>query len=600
MVDSTILTNVSPLGDLAILFATATAVVSILHRFKLPEIVGLIFAGTIVGPYGLQWVAQLQSAEFLTEFGMVLLLFTIGLEITPDRMAIMRRSFLNWGPWQVAGTVGLAGGAAMYVGGLELQTSIYVGCLVSLSSTAIVTRVIDETRAESEPHANGMIGILIFQDLAVIAMLIALPLIASSKTSNSSEVLTMVWQWGGNLLGLGLVLWIFVKFVIDHVFQFVLATRSKGVFYFLVLSLSLGAAAIFHAAGFSASLGAFVLGLSLNRSNFRYQLVAELSLIKENLLNLFFISLGMLLDIRFVLDHYAELALVIFAVIVIKTFVIWGAGCILRYPSRLSLFVGLGLAHVGEFSFVLAQEANKLELLPANGFQFFLSASLISLLIAPFIYRFCFISDGRHRNESDFLGDDGDSQNDGQADRDSVVDAVIIGYGLAGRSLATAMQSLNLRYRIVEMNYDVVRRLLDEGEDAVFGDASRIEVLEEVLENAKLVVITAHGLHNVQRIVFNCREAAPLASIVVRVQYMADAMRLKLPDNAQIVVAEYETSLEVLLRVLHQLKVEQNVIDKIIRDSKASILGELPASLNSMTDASIERVVRSSLHRLRT
>jgi monovalent cation:H+ antiporter-2, CPA2 family len=599
MVDSTILTNASPLGDLAILFATATAVVSILHRFKLPEIVGLIFAGTIVGPYGLQWVAQLQSAEFLTEFGMVLLLFTIGLEITPDRMAIMRRSFLNWGPWQVAGTVGLAGGAAMYFGGLDLQTSIYVGCLVSLSSTAIVTRIIEETRAESEPHANGMIGILIFQDLAVIAMLIALPLIARSKTSDSPEVLAMVGQWGGNLLGLGLVLWIFVKFVIDHVFQFVLATRSKGVFYFLVLSLSLGAAAIFHKAGFSASLGAFVLGLSLNRSNFRYQIVAELSLIKENLLNLFFISLGMLLDIRFVVDHYAELALVLFAVILIKTAVIWGAGCLLRYPSRLSLFVGFGLAHVGEFAFVLAQEANKLELLPTNGFQFFLSASLISLLIAPFIYRFCFVSERRHGQPSDF-DDSSESHHPGQSGRESVVDAVIVGYGLAGRSLATAMQSLNLKYRIVEMNYDVVRRLLDEGEDAVFGDASRIEVLEEVLEGAKLVVVTAHGLHNVQRIVFNCREAAPLASIVVRVQYMADATRLKLPDNAQIVVAEYETSLEVLLRVLHQLKVEQNVIDEIIRDSKASILGELPASLNSMTDASVERVVKSSLHRLRT
>lgn len=345
------MTDYGVLGNLLVIFSVSIAVVFVFHQFRLPSIAGFLVAGALIGPHGLNLIADIGTVQVLAEIGVVLLLFTIGIEFSLVQLASLRRLLFIAGPIQVGSVLLIAWFGAISVG-LTWQEGIFWGFLISLSSTAIVLKALANRGDSDSIHGRTIIGILIFQDLAVVPMMLLTPILASRGEGSAGSIF---YTWAQSILVVGLIIaaaWYAVPKLLEHIVR----SRSRELFLLTIIVLCLGIAWLTSLGGLSLALGAFIAGLVISESEYSHQAMADVLPFRDSFNSLFFVSIGILMNWRVLIDHPVLVGGLLLAILSVKFVTGAAASLAMNIPPRSAFMVGVALAQVGEFSFLLAQQ----------------------------------------------------------------------------------------------------------------------------------------------------------------------------------------------------------------------------------------------------
>jgi len=577
------------LADLVVVFAVTAGVVFAFGRARLPSVVGLLASGVLVGPYGLSLVADVESVRLLAEIGVVVLLFTVGLEFSMSRLVVMVPLMGRIGLPQVIGTTALVTLATWWYLG-TLAQAVFAGLLVAMSSTAIVLKLLADRGETGTPHGRIAVAALLLQDLLVVAAMLAVPLLAEAAGTRPPADAAGVGSPGQGaplfanpvaavVVGLAVVAAVLIagRRLVPVVLHEVVRQRNRELFLITVVLVCLGTAAITAQVGLSLALGAFLAGLSLAESEYGYQAFTEVLPFRDTLASLFFVSVGMLLDIRFLAANAGLVAVTVVAIVIAKTVVTALPAWLAGFPPRTSLLAGAGIAQVGEFSFVLGSRGAEAGLLAAADYQTFLAAAVLTMAVTPFVTsvlpRLC----ERLVERGGWCGWLAESpvEKGGPGLADHVI---IAGFGLNGRNLATALGEFGVRHVILELNPETVRRERLSGRDIRYGDCTRAAVLAHAgLERARAYVIAISDPASTRRSVRVARELAPAVRIFVRTEYVSEVDELEALGADEVVPAEFETALALFDRVLGMYDVPPETIDGMVAKMRLENYGFLRA-----------------------
>lgn len=548
----------SVLGELAALFAASVLVVAVLQRLRFPAIVGLILTGTLVGPLGLGLVGDRAEVEELAELGVVALLFGVGLELPLSRLRRMLDTILGAGGLQLALTVGAVVGVGVATG-VSWRVSAVVGGIVAVSSTAIVLRGLQERRELDAPHGRAQLGILVFQDLAVVPMILLLPWLAGA--TEGGGVAGPLLRAAGLLVGLLVV----GRPIVGRLLDAVARTRQAGLFVLAVLAIVLGTAWLSALAGASLALGAFLAGMVVASSEYRHQALAELLPFREAFTSIFFLSIGMLLRPTALFDAPLQVGGLVAFIIAGKAVILMLIGLVLRKPLRVAVLVSLGLAQVGEFSFLLLDQARGLELLTPLWEEQLLAAIILTMLLAPILARAApAVANwaARWRGLARLYA--AEPQYRPRVDTRSH-HVVVAGYGMAGVEMARALRDAKRHYLVVDLNPENVRRAKADGHPALYGDVAREAVLELAgVERAERMVLAVNDPAAAEQALAAVRRVAPKLPVLVRTPYLADVAALRAAGADQVVPAELESASELVARVLRDEGVGAEDIARVV------------------------------------
>jgi len=537
------------LADAVRLLGIAAGVALVCLRLRVPPVVGLLAAGAIVGPTGLGWIPARAEIERFAEIGVVLLLFLIGLEFSRERLRELGRPLRIAGPVQTVGTALLAGVAAAALG-VAPRAAVVVGAAVSLSSTALLLKLLADRDRIGSLDGKSTLAILIFQDLLVVPLLLLVPLLAGDRTGPGEM----------GRLGIGFLLLLAAvglgRVVMPRLLAFAARRRSREAFVLAAVGLCLGMAWLSARYGLSPALGAFLGGLLLADSEYAHPASAELLPLREIFAGIFFLALGMLLDLRLVASMPGTLLAVTAGVIVIK---VAGAGAATRalgLPARNAAAVAVGLAQVGEFSFVLLELGREGGLLDPGLHQLLLASAALSMLATPGLVALA------PRIGSWWAGlVAGPTLPPTPETADPSPQVVVVGYGENGRILARILGQSGVRYRVLDADPARVSAGRRAGEPMVFGDATRDEALERAgVAAAHVVVIAISDPEAAAPAARRVRRISPAAQLLVRTRRLREIEALERAGADRVVAEEYETAIEVYTWVLERMHVPRNVI----------------------------------------
>ena len=538
------------LRDLAIIAGLALPVVALAHRLHLPPLAGFLVVGVLIGPSGTALIPDPEAVAALSEIGVVLLLFEIGLELSLSDVLRWGRSVAIAGGAQMAGMLALAVAAGTALD-IPPGRMLFYGALVAMSSTAAVTKLYADRGELDTPHGREAVSVLLFQDLCIVPIMALLPLLAGTGGRPGAP---SVWMQLLVSLGAMVALVVGGRFAVRWTLDRVVSERNRDLFTLCVGFFAIGTALVSAAAGFSLAIGAFLAGLIISESEYGQQALSDVIPFRVLFSGVFFTSIGMLLDLSLLVEQPLVVVGAAVSIVALKTVVATGAIMLRGRPLDISLRSGLGLAQVGEFSFVLAAAGLPLGLFAGDDYQTFLSVAALSLMATPFLI-------GSARRVAEFAAmrlagaarraaaadaDDGDLEAAGLRDH-----AVIIGYGLAGRYLARMLRAAGIRCAVIDQNLELVRQARSDGVPAVYGDGTRHALLERVAgAHARIIVFAIPSSMEERRGVAAARELAPAARIVVRTRYVRAIDELQRLGADAVVVEEFEASLELFKRAL--------------------------------------------------
>ncbi|HVR76721.1 MAG TPA: cation:proton antiporter [Planctomycetota bacterium] len=558
------------LRDLVVLFGLATIVVVTCHKVGIPPIVGFLFTGVLAGPSTLKLIQDPHAVEGLAEVGVVLLLFSIGLEFSLESLLRLRSILLVGGGLQVALTGILSAATAALLFGFEAPKAVFLGGLIALSSTAIVLKLLADKAEMDSPQGRVSLGILIFQDLCVVPLMIGTPILAGKGGDAGSivwQVLIALAMVAGSVLG--------GRFVIPWILGQVVRTRSRETFLLVIILLCLGTAWLSSLAGLSLALGAFIAGLVISQSEYSHQALGEIMPFRDAFSSLFLISIGMLLDVQIFADPW-PLLLGVAAVIVLKALVTWGVTLLVGYTFRIAVIAGLSLAQIGEFSFVLAKKGREDGLIEDHVYQVFLAAAVMTMVLTPLLKALApWIADRLSPLvPRSFLTRRNAAETTSLVPHNDHV--ILIGYGLTGRTLAQALQRVAIPYVVLEMNPETVKTERRKGEPIFYGDAASAEILEHIgVRRARVLVIAISDPTAVRRTTELARRLHPALHIIVRTRYLREMSPLLALGADEVIPEEFETSLEIFSRTLRKLLVPRDMVDRFVRESRVNNYGVL-------------------------
>lgn len=575
------MTDIKIMTDLLVIFAISVGIVFVFHKFRLPPIAGFLAAGALIGPHGLNLVSDLEQVKVMAEIGVVLLLFTIGIEFSLAHLAAARRLLLIGGPLQVVGTLLLTAVVGL-AAGLSAQQALFWGCLLSLSSTAIVLKALAERGESDSLHGRATVGILIFQDLAVVPMMLLLPLLANPANSVRPEVLLPLAKSVVLVGALMAAAW----YVVPQLLEQIVRSRSRELFLLTIIVLCLGIAWLTSLSGLSLALGAFIAGLVISESEYSHQAMAEVLPFRDSFNSLFFVSIGMLMDARVLASHPVLVITLILAVLVGK-FVMGAIPVVASgYPLRAGILAGISLAQVGEFSFVLAQQGEQTGLLVGEPYQVFLAVSVLTMVItpllmqgAPYLARRVEAVQRLRRWYSDKTTVQVQQESRHLKIKDHVI---VMGYGLSGRNLVRVLEETEIPYVALDLDGDTVRRESQNGVKIIYGDATNPSVLHHVrIDDARVLVVAISDPFAARRAVQIARGINSDLHIIVRTRYLREMDDLHQLGADEVVPEEFETSIEIFALVLQTYKMPQEVIvqkaEQIRKEGYALLRrGELP------------------------
>ncbi|QCX40579.1 potassium transporter KefB [Aureibaculum algae] len=552
------------LQDFVILLGFSILIVFLLQRLKLPSILGFLITGIIIGPHGFSLIAASDQIEVISEIGVILLMFVIGMELSLKQLASIKNTVFIGGSLQVGLTI-LISGLAYYFLGNTIEESVFVGFLFSLSSTAIVLKILQDRNEMKTAHGRNALAILIFQDIIVVPMMLVTPLLSGASENVTMSVITLVVK----SIIVVLVTIVSARYIVPKLMFEVAKTKSKELFLLTTITICFAVAYLTSEAGLSLALGAFLAGLIISESEYSHQATSIILPFRELFTSIFFISIGMLLDVTFFLNHIGIVLLLVAVVFAIKTFAITIAVAVLRYPPKTVILTALSLFQIGEFAFILSKVGVQYNLLSVETNQYFLSVSIISMILTPFVIMFS------HRFANGILktkwGKRMDKNLVGQQDNESVIDndmtnhLIIIGYGINGSNLAKAAKYANIPYVVIEMDAAKVKKAKEEDIPIIFGDGSLPHILDTVnIVKARSVVIAIADKEDTKIVIKNIRSISKSVHILVRTRYVREISELLALGADDVIPEEFETSIEIFSRVMHNFLVPESTIDNLI------------------------------------
>lgn len=558
------------LSEIVIIFGLSILVLFICYRLRVPTIVGFLLTGIIAGPHGLGLIKAVHEVETLAEIGVVLLLFTIGIEFSLKSLVQVRRSVLLGGSLQVLLTIIVALVIARLFG-QSFGESVFIGFLVSLSSTAIVLKLIQERAEVDSPHGRTSLAILIFQDVIVVPMMLLTPLLGGA-TGNVGKSLLFLLAKG---IGVIVVVLISAHWIVPRLLYQIARTRSRELFILSIVVMCFAVAWLTSSIGLSLALGAFLAGLIISESEYSHQALSNILPFRDVFTSFFFISIGMLLDLAFVLKHPLLISLMALGVLFVKTITGSFASALLGFPLRTTILVGLILSQVGEFSFILSRTGLEYNLLDGNIYQTFLSVSVLTMAAAPFIVALApHIADSisqlplPERIKSGLYPSPGINIAD---KKESLKDhLIIIGFGVNGRNVARAAKVAGIPYLIIEMNPDTVRSEQEKGELIYYGDAVQEAVLERAgINDARVLVVAISDPAATRQVTAIARRLNPKVYVIARTRFVQEVKPLYELGASEVIPEEFETSVEIFTRVLTKYLVPRDVIEKFIAEVRS-------------------------------
>lgn len=562
----------SLLPQLVLAYGAGVVVVLLLLKIRVPTVVGFLVAGVLLGPHGLGLVEDVETVGALADIGVVILLFTIGVEMSLARVMKMGGAVLLAGGLQVALT---AAGVAIPLGWLQggWGRAVILGLLVAASSTTLLLRTLGERGELDAPQGRVAVGISIVQDLCMVPIMVLLPLMGGTGT----EAGALGWALGKAALALvGTV--VLARYVVPYAFELVVNTRSRELFALTVIFLCLGTAYLASLAGLSLALGAFLGGLVVSESPYSQQVLGEMLPIRDGLSGLFFIGVGMLLNLGHVAADPLPVLGIVAGILVLKTLVTASAVAAAGYDLRTAVLAGVALCQVGEFSFVLSREAGRLGLLDAASIQLFLAAAVLTMVASPFLYRVApALADALDRSARGRLR--GRRSADAVAPAASTQHVVVVGYGLTGKNVARALLEHGYTFVAIEMNPETVRRERAAGVPIFFGDAGHPEVLEKAgIHRARLVVVAISDAPGTRRVVSVAKRMAPTLRVIVRTRYLREVEELMALGADEVVPDEVETSVEIFARVLRAYDLPSDAIEATVRSVRTEAFAAVRSS----------------------
>lgn len=548
------------LKDLEILFGLAVITVVLFRKLMIPSIIGFLVTGILAGPYALRLITSTHDVEQMAEIGVVLLLFTIGIEFSLSELMRIRHLVFWGGGAQVLLTIILVAVGGMILS-LPLNQALFFGFLLALSSTAILMKLLMDAGEIDSPHGKSALGVLVFQDLCVVPLMLLTPFIAG-QGGDGSDILLMLLRAGGVVL----VAHVGARYAVPWVFTQVVKARSRELFILTVIFVGFGTAWLTSLAGLSLALGAFIAGLAISESEYSHQALGDIIPFRDAFMSLFFISVGMLLDLRIFLEKPIVIILLVLGIVIIKSVVATGAVLLLGIPARIAIVTGFSLAQVGEFSFVLSQVGLKNGLLPNDLYQIFLAASVATMALTPLALKYGPIAAPmicQYLPRAIVRGR-GALMQRGQKIRlaDHVV---IVGYGLNGKNLAKVLKAYSIPYAVIEANPYTVATERKRGSHIVFGDATSLEVQEHVqMGRARILVIAISDAAASRRIAALARKLHPSLHIIVRTRYLAEMEPLYGIGANDVIPEEFETSVEIFTRVLKRYLIPHGQIEECV------------------------------------
>ena len=547
------------LAPLVLVFLAALASAYVLNRLRQPPLIGFLLAGAVLGPFGLGLEGDIETVSALAELGVVLLLFTVGLELELPNLKRLGRIVWEAGAIQVLGTMALIVALGLLAGG-ELRRTIFLGFLVALSSTAVVLTLLVERREVDSPHGRLLVGILIFQDLAVVPMMLAIPALAGGSGKGLTAALTAA----GKTAAIAALLFLGARFAVPRLLHAVAETRQQAIFVVAVLFLVLGSALAAEWAGLSAAIGAFLAGLVISESDYGHQAMADVAPFRDAFNALFFVSIGMLFDPRTLIREPILVGVLLLLILAGKAVIGAVPVRILGYGLRPAIIVGLSLAQIGEFSFVLLNQGKTSGLIRADLYQAFLGAALISMAATPWL------SERSHgiaaRISAAVARPPGKTGESGLPEQDHVL---VFGFGHMGETLSRVLGRAQVPFRVLDLNPERVRKGKARGVPIEYGDTTSLSVLRHAgIERARAAIVVLSDPRGARQTISLCRRLAPRIFLLARTRYLSEIPDLIALGADDVVAEEFETSLEISARMLRRFGISLPWIESETRGTR--------------------------------
>jgi len=552
------------LRDVTVIFSLSVLVILVFSKIRVPAIIGFLLTGIISGPYGLRLIHETHNVEVLAEIGIVLLLFTIGIEFSLENLLRIRKNVLIGGTAQVFFTILASLGIAKMLG-FPFGQSVFIGFLISLSSTAIVLKILQDRVEIESPHGITVLGMLIFQDIIVIPMMLLTPMLSGTNGDSLSQPFYIVILKA--VLVITLVI-IGAKIVIPKLLYQVVKTKINELFLLSIVTICILTAWLTSSLGLSLALGAFIAGLIISESEYSHKAFSNILPFRDVFTSFFFVSIGMLLNISFFLKNFPIIILITLSIFAIKFFVGAFSTGLIGYPIRTVVLVGIAISQIGEFSFVLSGVGIQYNLLDKTIYQYFLSASILTMAITPFAIK-------ASSKIADFILmlplPEKWKINLYPIDQEKTEELknhiVIVGFGLNGRNLAKVASATNIPYVIVEMNPETVIKEREKGEPIYYGDITQEFVYKYLsINTARVIVIGISDPTAMRKSIEIIRKFDKTVHLIVRTRFFSEVQDLYNLGADEVIPEEFETSVEIFTRVLNKYLVPRDEIENFICD----------------------------------
>ena len=556
------------LSDIVVIFGLATLVILVFMRLKLPTIIGYLLTGAIAGPYGLSLVYASTAVEVLSEIGVILLLFVIGLEFSLKSLMAIKKAVFIGGSLQVSITIGVTA-LISYFFGFSWNISVFFGFLFALSSTAIVLKLLQESGQVNTISGRTTLAMLICQDIIIVPLVLFTPMLAGESDNVLLSLFYMALK-GGLVILLTIIS---AKYLIPQLLYRIAKTKNEELFLLSIIVTCFAVAYATSLLGLSLGLGAFLAGLIISESEYSHHATGKILPFREIFLSFFFVSVGMLFDIGFLAENLLLILALVLLTFLVKFTVTSLAVKSLGSSFKESFIVGFSIFQVGEFSLLLAKEGLKYELLDNTTYQFFLAISILTMIITPFVLKqreklACRVLNIPMPKKIKDRLEERVQIPEIDLEKESLNDhLVIIGYGLNGRNLARAAKRAKITYVIIEMNPETVKVEAAKGEPIIYGDAGNAVVLEHVkIHKARVAVIAISNQPATTGIIMNIREASQNVFIIVRTRYVNEIESMLNMGADEVIPEEFETSIEIFTRVLNKYLVPKGEVDDFTND----------------------------------
>ncbi|WP_375585883.1 cation:proton antiporter [Cyclobacterium xiamenense] len=561
-------TEIPLLSDIVVIFGLATLVILLFMRLKLPTIIGYLLTGAIAGPYGLSLVDASTAVDVLSEIGVILLLFVIGMEFSLKSLMAIKKAVFIGGSLQVILTIAVTS-LITYAFGYDWNKAVFFGFLFALSSTAIVLKLLQETGQINSLSGRTTLAILIFQDIIIVPLVLFTPMLAGESDNILLSLTFMALK-----AGLVIVLTILsAKYLIPQLLFRVAKSKNEELFLLSIIVICFAVAYVTSLLGLSLGLGAFLAGLIISESEYSHHATGKILPFREIFLSFFFVSVGMLFDLSFLIDHLLVILFLVVLTVVLKFLVAAIAVKSIGSNFKDAFVVGFSIFQVGEFSLLLAKEGLEYKLLDPMTYQYFLAISIFTMIITPFVLKqkenlACRVLNIPLPQKIKARFGEKINVPTGQIEPERLSDhLVIIGFGLNGRNLARAAKRADIPYAIIEMNPETVRVEAAKGEPIMYGDAANQVVLEHVnIHKARVAVIAISNHEATRNIITNIRTDSQNVFIIVRTRYVNEIEAMLKLGADEVIPEEFETSIEIFTRVLNKYLVPKGEIDDFTHD----------------------------------